>query len=342
MIITENEKSKVVFSSLFPIHYPKLYNELSDILWPYHKGYGTVSHTKDYWVRDFMPIQIDDRVFVRFVYNPDYLQSQRRFITDTDKVIKTWPASKEYTVLDLPLVADGGNMVFCKGKRHNAETEYVIMTEKVFVENPQLSHQQIELIIKIAFQNPELVIVWLPWDREDTFGHTDGIVRYAGVNGSGKPRVLVNLELYADEIAEKMYDALNRHFDVIELRLSEYEEMSWAYINSLQTQDFIILPGIGNAVTDQEALNQYRQVFPQYGNNIHQVQMSNFIKENGGALNCLTWTIFENYLEMLLKGAHIPLIRLNEDEEKERLSLQQDINDLLREIGIRNLKTTNS
>ena len=56
MIITEKEKSKVVLSSLLERHYPELKLELWDIIGTYHKGMGTVSHTKDYWVRDFMPI----------------------------------------------------------------------------------------------------------------------------------------------------------------------------------------------------------------------------------------------------------------------------------------------
>ena len=91
MVITENEKSKVVFSSLLERHYPKMYSELANILWSYHKGFGYVTHTKDYWVRDFMPIQMDEDVFVKFVYNPDYLQDQKKYITDVDKVIKNCP-----------------------------------------------------------------------------------------------------------------------------------------------------------------------------------------------------------------------------------------------------------
>ena len=91
MIITENEKSLVVFSSLLQRHYPKLDAELVDIIISYHKGLGAVFHTKDYWVRDFMPIQMDEYVFVKFVYNPDYLQDKQKYITDVDKVIKKLP-----------------------------------------------------------------------------------------------------------------------------------------------------------------------------------------------------------------------------------------------------------
>lgn len=311
MIITENEKSKVILSSLLERHYPKLKMELWDIIGSYHKGMGVVYHTRDFWTRDYMPIQVDENVFVKFVYHPDYLQDQKMYLTDVDKVIRNCPFAQDYEIVNIPLVVDGGNMVFCKGEKRGTETQFVVMTEKVFCENPKLSKEQIEWILKCAFQEPNLTIVWLPWDQEDTFGHTDGIVRYVGITSTGKPKVLVNLELYDDDIAERMYTALARLFEVIELQLSRYDDLSWAYINSLQTCDFIIIPGLGDEVADAEALAQYKFLFPQYGENIHQVQMREFIAENGGALNCLTWTIYENYLKVLAKGARIPIIDLS-------------------------------
>ena len=308
MIITENEKLQVVFSTLLARHYPKLYAELSDILFSYHKGFGTVSYTKDYWVRDFMPIQMDEYVLIKFVYNPDYLQDKKKYITDVDKVIKNSPIAQEYEIVDVPLVVDGGNMVFCKGRKKGKETEYVIMTEKVFKENPTFSKEQIECLLKCAFMSPDLTVVWLPWDEKDVFGHVDGIVRYVGINKSGKPKVLVNLKLYDDKIAKEMYSSLAKHFEVTELKLSKYDDLSWAYINCLQTCDFIIIPGLGDEVSDAETLAQYMELYPEYEDNIYQVQMRDFIAENGGALNCLTWTIYKNYLKVLAKCARIPIV----------------------------------
>lgn len=305
MIVTEKEKTKVIFSSLLDRHYPVLYNQLCEIMWNYHTGLGCVSHTSDYWARDYMPIQTDENVFVKFTFNPDYLQDKKRYITDVDKVINNCPFVKDFVFVNIPLKLEGGNMVFCKRRMSSDETiPYVVMTEKTLVENPEYSKEQIESILKCAFQAHNLSVVWLPWDREDTFGHTDGIVRYVGVDKSGRAKVLVNLELYEDEIADQMYEALAKHFDVVELRLSEYEDLSWAYINCLQTEDFIIVPGIGNAVTDAEAMKQYHELFPEYEDNIYMVQMREFIAEQGGALNCLTWTFYENTLKTLLNGKY--------------------------------------
>ena len=315
MIIPEKDKTNVIFSSLFISHYPELYKQLSNIMWNYHKGYGAVCHTKDYWVRDFMPVQVDEDVFVKFIFYPDYLQDKKKYITDVDKVIKHCPFAQEYKIVNLPIILDGGNLVFCIRYDGLDETAFVVMTEKVLAENPRLCKKQIEKLFKDAFLEPNLIIVWLPWDMEDTFGHTDGIVRYVGYNTLGRPKVLVNLELYDEEIAEQMYDALSEHFDVIELELSEYDDLSWAYINCLQTQDFIIIPGIGNTITDAEALKQYKELFPEYKGHIYQVQMREFIEEHGGALNCLTWTIRENYQKNLCKGAQIPLAGLEDNKD---------------------------
>ena len=137
MIIPEKEKINVIFSSLFISHYPELYKQLSDIMWNYHKGYGAVCHTKDYWVRDFMPVQVDEEVFVKFIFNPDYLQDKKKYITDVDKVIGHCPFAQEYKIVNLPIILDGGNLVFCIGYDCLDETAFVVMTEKVLSENPQ-------------------------------------------------------------------------------------------------------------------------------------------------------------------------------------------------------------
>lgn len=304
MIITEIEKTKVVFSSLFDRHYPELFNQLAKIMCDYHRGFGYVCHTKDYWVRDFMPIQMEKDVFAKFIFNPDYLQDKKKYITDVDKVINNCPFVKDFTFVNIPLVMDGGNMVFCKGYDGSKETSFVIMTEKELFENPNYNKQSIEALLMCVFLEPDLTVVWLPWDRKDTFGHTDGIARFIDTNKEGRPRVLVNLELYEDDIANQMYDALAEHFEVIGLKLSEYEDLSWAYINCLQTMDFIIIPGIGNDVTDTEAVQHYNELFPHYKEHIYMVQMRDFIAEQGGALNCLTWTFYENTIEALLSDRY--------------------------------------
>lgn len=101
MVIPENEKTKVVFSSLFERHYPKLALELSNIMRPYHKVFRALSCTKDYWVRDFMPIQVNENVFIKFVYpqygNHIYQLQMREFIAENGGALNciTWTLKED-------------------------------------------------------------------------------------------------------------------------------------------------------------------------------------------------------------------------------------------------------
>ena len=128
-------------------------------------------------------------------------------------------------------------------------------------------------------------------------GHTDGILRFIH-NRGGRANVLVNLDLYESSHAQEMREILKEHFNVIDLKLSRYDDLSWAYVNFLQVRtlefvskcSLIIVPGIGDAVTDAEALAQLRTLYPNC--DVEQVQMRDFIAQYGGALNCMTWTFF--------------------------------------------------
>ena len=89
MIITEKEKSLAVFSSLLFRHYPELKEQLHGVMRSYHKAVEMVCHTKDYWVRDFMPAQADEDVFVRFIFNPDYLQDKKNTLLTLIRLSRT-------------------------------------------------------------------------------------------------------------------------------------------------------------------------------------------------------------------------------------------------------------
>lgn len=291
-MLSEEKKNVVCFSNLLRIHYPKLYKELASILKKEMVECHTIKHTADYWCRDYMPVQRHDGAFVQFVYNPDYLQDDKAYITNVDKVIDKMSFGHP-TIHKCELNLDGGGLVFCRG----IDSNYIIITEKIAVDNPIPIHY-IEQQLKEIFALPNLQVVWLPWDEEERFGHTDGMVRYIGQTDEGKPIVLVNLSVYELEYADKVKVILSKYFKVVELKFSQYDDMSWAYINSIQTDRIIIVPGIGNSVTDTEALEQRNDLYPQYEGRIYQVQMHDFIEEGGGALNCCSWT----YLNLKKKG----------------------------------------
>ena len=286
-MVTEQYKDAIYFSSLFAWHYPNVYKEISDILVYHHIEHGTLLHTKDYWCRDYMPIQWGFKSYIQFRYEPDYLKDKPQYKTNIIPVLKAM--SRDMDITQSPLIVDGGNVVVCEanskwiGSCMRGRKPIFIMTEKVFQENSQIDQSEVLAILKENFYGAD--IVFLPWDKYDICGHTDGII-----HNIGDGKILVNLKVYPPEIEREMRRRLSDDFAVIDLKLSKYDENSWAYINMLQTRDVIIIPGLG-LPTDGEALSQIKELHPSYDGRIYQINIAPIIKKWGGALNCLSWTV---------------------------------------------------
>lgn len=284
-MLLESHKDTVAFSNLFVRHYPQLFNALRTILQSNGCSVIKLRGTRDYWCRDFMPIQCGDGLYVQYRYTPDYLRDWKKYETNANDVVSKMDLKME--VRQSPLVIDGGNFVCC----HGANEDFFVMTDKVMLENPEFCREEIEALISLNYHNDCVRFVWLPWQHSDMCGHSDGILRYVGISRDGKPVVLTNLSLYEENHAQSMREILKEHFEVVELKLSHYDELSWAYINCLQTKSVIIVPGLGDEITDKEALKQIKILYPHYKGGVYQLPMRNFIAEGDGALNCCTWTI---------------------------------------------------
>lgn len=230
-MITEQYKDKVYFSKLLCTDCPNIYKDICEILDANNVAHETLSLTKDYWCRDYMPVQYASERFSQFVYNPDYLKGKEKYITNADKVMKKIEGNN-FIVNHSSLVIDGGNIVIGEIGLPNSYTtqSFIVMTDKVMRENEGLSQKEIETQIQDSFKPKEcnsdyddITIVWLPWDPKDICGHTDGILRFVDINKDGKAVVLANLSVYDDDIATRMRNILMEHFYVIELKLSEYD-----------------------------------------------------------------------------------------------------------------------
>lgn len=282
MVLTEDIKTTVYFSDLLALAYPRLWGRICDAMAAYGYTAGKLTHTKDFWCRDFMPIQVGTNQYIQYIYDPDYLAYTRSYKTKQDDVVCNL---KDFTpmVTKSNLVIDGGNIVAC---RNNKGESWVIMTDKVFVENPDLLREEITTEQETGLGAK---VVWLPWDIEDTCGHTDGIVNF--IDGSSeKPSIMAYFALYPKKIATEMRTRLKEVFDVHELKFSKDEENNWAYVNLLRTKDFILVPGLGTE-SDSEAMKQIEQLYPNYEGRVHQVNIAPIVEKYGGAFNCLTWTI---------------------------------------------------
>lgn len=283
MKILKRTMDYVFFSEHLKRYYPKVYNELTEILSKHEVCHGILKGTADYWCRDYMPVQVCKNSFVQFQYHPDYLKGLRDYETPTETSIRLAKALlPDSSICISPIVADGGNFTFAAIKKGRGYTPVVVMTEKIFIENPDINRNDLVCQLEKLFPNHKFL--FLPWDRSDTCGHTDGVLHAVGNN-----KVLVNLEVYPNDIAAKMRSQLESYFKVIDLELSNYHNMSWAYINMIHTQNVIIVPGVGHS-TDEEALKHIKKLFPEYEGKIYQVQMQSIVKR-GGALNCLSWTL---------------------------------------------------
>lgn len=279
-MISENFSNLVYFSSLLPERCPKTFGGLKEILNRYRVEYRFLEGTKDIWVRDFMPIQVMHHGLELFRYNPDYLQDtalHRASITDNYEIsrhIAAAPISDHRSI-----VLDGGNVVHDGSK--------VIMTTKVFEENPAWRVSELSMHLETAFGAK---VIFLPWDSNEIYGHTDGIVRIINPDTV----LMTNYAQFDSKMAARFKRCLRPHFKrVKELRykVQHLSKDSWAYINWLQTDKVLILPKF-NIPEDEQAFHQVERVLPEYKGRIEMVEATDLIRYEG-CLNCASWTIFE-------------------------------------------------
>lgn len=273
MPITDEDTNIVYISDLLADECPDFYKRFVKLLQTNKIPFDIIPNTNDIWARDYMPIQIYSDHFVEYCYNPDYLQStkdDKDSITDTSAVCKELGISCYKT----DLVIDGGNVV--KAGR------FIIMTEKVYAENKHLSPAIVRERLKEIFHRE---IIMLPWDKNERYGHADGIVKAI----DDQTVLLTNYEDYDSKFAARFEKILSEHFTVRKLcyDVKQRDKNNWAYINFLRVGNHLIVPGLGT-MEDEQAIKQISRYYPTC--NILQIEASEIINK-GGALNCITWNI---------------------------------------------------
>ena len=190
--ITESDSNVIPLS---PGLFPEIVEEIKEKCGKHGIRVAFCGSKDNIWVRDYMAIQLSDDCFLEYQYTPDYLLSSKRYskylVTSEHFVEDTL----EKTTKQLGLVIDGGNVVKLADK-------YVAMTEKVMVENPQYSQADIETIIRERFHRE---VLWLPWDKIEIYGHSDGIINY--LNGTV---VMANYSDFDKDIARQVHERLNK------------------------------------------------------------------------------------------------------------------------------------
>ena len=267
--------SEVVFLSPWVKQdFPVFYARLTALLDEHGVWHQLLPYTNDYWCRDFMPFHTaDSDRYLLYRYAPDYLLEHpgwERYITDAEKVCQA--IGFPYAQTDL--VLDGGNMV--------QAGDYLIMTEKIFKENPDKQPQE---IVDELEKQTGLKLLLLPWDKEEKYGHADGIVH--AVND--RQILMTNYADFDAGLAAEMVKRLQKHFEVLHLKydVARPDPRNWAYINYLDLGNLIVVPALGIA-EDAQAIQQIRKIFPH--KKTVSLRMEEIINQ-GGALNCISWTL---------------------------------------------------
>ena len=256
-----------------------------------HVEHRELKNTRDYWCRDYMPVMIyDDGTYAKYEYNPDYLVENKKwcdYITNQQDACKQL---KLYAPMNMNIIFDGGNYVRCGNK--------VIMTDKIFSENPQWpTHELIQHLQNVLCAD----IILLPWDMEDPFGHADGMVA-----DLGDDQVLLNgcWKKQDAPFHRRLRKILDAHFKVEELPAWDGDKDSWCYLNYLHVPGGILLPCLSenhDTNDDIAALKYFERLFSDL--EIIPIYAKPLIKgqDGGGALHCVTWEYIER------KDASAPL-----------------------------------
>ena len=277
-MITDSQTNFVYLSDKLQINYPAFATRLFSAFTENNIPFGILPGTKDVWAVDYMPVQVSENKFVRFTYSPDYLISTKKWsktISDVDAIcekigIKT---------IKSDIVLDGGNITRWSDK--------VIMTTKVFLENP--SYPEIQLIQALKDILEVNDIFFVPLEKGDWLGHIDATARFISSDV-----VLIN-----DPKLEKQSDYINlltslhnsslkwKFFPFNPYNNSDINDASGIYLNYLELSDFIALPVYGFD-TDEQAIDRAQEIFPT--KKIIPV-LSNEPAKHNGIINCVTWNI---------------------------------------------------
>lgn len=278
-MITDSQTNFLYLADTLPKKYSDFYNRFENVLNECNISFSFLPQTKDVWAVDYMPIQTGLNKFIRFVYNPSYLQTQKylKTISDVDAIC----AEIGIETLKTNIIVDGGNVT--------RTTNKIIMTDRVFVDNPTYERKQLIKELYELFQVDKIYFV--PEQPGDFTGHSDGMVRFINEN-----TVVIND--YQKE-KEWFYRAFkiaihNTGLDYITIPYNVYDNKSdnqanGDYINYLQMENTLIIPTFG-IKEDDIAVKQLETIFA--GQKIVTLE-SNEIANDGGILNCITWNILK-------------------------------------------------
>lgn len=276
-MITDEQTNFLYLADSLPKLYPTFYSKSEKVLRQCGIKPELLPNTNDVWAVDYMPIQVQENTLVQFVYKPSYLKTKKEIesISDIDSICKGIGIATTKSKIFL----DGGNVVRSRSK--------VIMTDRIFEENPTYSRKQLITELEELFQIDKLYFI--PEQPKDFTGHADGMVRFLN-----EDTVIINdYKKEKPEFRRAFLIALdNAGLEYIEIPYNPYKNTSYiqaqgCYINYLQMENVVIVPKFG-LEEDEQAERQLQELF--HGQTVVSID-SNDIADDGGILNCISWNI---------------------------------------------------
>ncbi len=278
-MIIDKETNKVYFSYLSKYDFKKELHDIQEVLKKHTIEWDYIHGTKDYFCRDYMPVQVREKHLVQFKFYPDYLLKPDRlqFFTKTQQVHKKNIFLNDFDITFSDIILDGGNIVKWNDK--------VIITDKIFTDN---NNREKSKIIEELEKLLECTIIIIPAYPEEETGHADGLVRFIDENTV----LTYNLEIESGKKLgweDKFMETFQNNNITVKMlpAVSKKEDYkNWAYLNFLQVNDVIILP-VFNRESDEVMIHFFKETF----NTTIETVYSQNILDQGGVLNCFTWSI---------------------------------------------------
>ena len=282
-MITDKETNTIYFSEKLLEQSPEIAKQISESIKLFGADCRFLPGTKDIWARDYMPVQVNDHKLIQFTFYPDYLIEYEYLKSEPDSIC----ADLTLNIVKSDIILDGGNVV----KSDNC----VIMTDKIVIENKH-KYTKVQLLSKLRELFEVDKVVLIPWDHGERYGHADGMVRFIDnetvlLQGYYNTRK----DLFKDDFLDYLLDSLKENhlnYEFLNIDYPEKINAKFAYLNYLQTKDFILLPSLGIDKDDEAMEGEIKKCFPDYTDKIQKIKMNSIIAK-GGALNCISWTIKE-------------------------------------------------
>lgn len=278
----DRDANLVYFSDHLRKAYPSLFRRLVKTLADYNVRSSVLpSGTRDIWSRDYFPVQVTPKTFVKFVFDPFYLKHSSRIAKEEREDYLTTDEFlvhlKNLRIRKIPLKIDGGNVVMSSKK--------VILTDFVFKGNPDLSRTRVLSILRDVLHR-EVVII--PHEPGCFIGHSDGMVRFVGEDMVVKNNYLKSHPRLEREM-NRVLDGAGIEFENLPYPIGtrqHWDDATGCYINFLSVRGLVIVPVFAKR-DDRVALKLLKQLMPEkvvipfetYG-----------LEKEGGLFNCVTAT----------------------------------------------------